>query len=98
MSVELWSDSKPANVVLAGLRGLIAVLAWAAWLALAFAVLYGCTKPEPMECQFVRQAGTMYLSDTRELAKSTSLVIVHRDGRQFAFRREDLLACQAVTP
>jgi hypothetical protein len=90
------SDSKVGAVFLAFMRGLIVVMGWAAFAALAVAVLHGCAKPEPMRCQFLRQAGTLYDTDTRELAKTTKLVTVHRDGKTYAFRREDLVACKAA--
>jgi hypothetical protein len=98
--MDAMTDSKPARVVLCILQKLVVVMAWAACLGLSLAVLSGCTRRQafPMDCQFDRQAGTLYRVEPDELNQRDPLVFVHRDGRRFAFKRDELVACQEVRP
>jgi hypothetical protein len=48
------------------------------------------------ECQLNRQADVQYVTSRHQLEGKGKMIIMHKDGRTFMFKREDILACRGV--
>lgn len=65
----------------------------------ALLLLWGCEPMGSMHCEFERLPGK-YLIQPHDLAEvqnsNLTLVLVSRDGRQFMFRKRDIIACEPI--
>ena len=61
-------------------------------LAIALA-LTSCSGGAQFECQFDRIPG-IYTTDRFRLLARGELILVKKDGREFAFPREQIISCQ----
>lgn len=48
------------------------------------------------ECKLDRQADTMYITSRHQLGGDSNMIVMHRDGRTFMFKREDVHSCRGV--
>lgn len=85
--VLVWAMFQPISAGRIG-RGVLVGVA----VLMSLIVLGACQPARQWECNFSRQAAKYVVAES-DLNKNGVLIQARRDGRVFAFKRSDLVAC-----